>query len=370
MYMQVPFVDLKAQYMAIKNEIDQAISSVIYDSAYIGGKYVRQFEEKFAEYCRTKYCVSVGNGTDAIYIVLRALGIGKGDEAITVANSFIATSEAITMTGAGVVFVDCDPKTHNIDPKKVNAAITPRTKAIVPVHLYGRPADMVALEIIAEKHGLFLVEDAAQAHGAQLQGRRVGTFGKAACFSFYPGKNLGAYGDGGAIVTNDENLAAACRMIANHGRVKKYDHEFEGINSRLDGLQAAILCVKLKYLENWTDSRRMNAALYRTLLDGSGIVTPIEREDERHVYHLFVIRVSNREDVEANLARHGISTGIHYPIALPNLAAYKYLGFHPGDFPVAMKFSGEILSLPMFPELTQDQIHYVCEHLVNAVKQQ
>lgn len=366
--MKVPFVDLRAQYKSIAGAIDEAIADVIANAAFIGGKYVGLFEEAFASFCGARYCIGVGNGTDALYIALRALGIGKGDDVITVANSFIATAEAITMTGARVVFVDCDPHTYNLDVKKVGRAITPRTKAIVPVHLYGQPADMLSLKKLADKHRLFVIEDAAQAHGAEISGRRVGTFGHAGCFSFYPGKNLGAYGDAGAIVTDQEELAVKCRMIANHGRISKYDHDFEGINSRLDGLQAAVLGVKLKYLDQWTEKRRAAAGRYRDLLADTSAVTLIEASGMRHVYHLFVIRLPNREAVMTELKARGIDTGIHYPIALPNLRAYRYMGDAPGDFPVATKYSGEILSLPMFPELNDDQIEYVCRQLKNIVE--
>jgi dTDP-4-amino-4,6-dideoxygalactose transaminase len=366
--MEVPFVDLKAQYEEIRHEIDKTISMVIRDTAFVGGKYVNQFEEEFAHFCHTKYCIGVGNGTDALYIALRALGIGKGDRVITVANSFIATSEAISMIGAQVVFVDCDPVTYNIDVEKVVSAITAQTKAIVPVHLYGQPANMPALKNIAHKYGLFLLEDAAQAHGAEINGQRVGGFGDLACFSFYPSKNLGAYGDAGAIVTNNEKLAIQCRKIADHGRIEKYDHEFEGINSRLDGLQSGILSVKLKHLEAWTEKRRAIAVAYRERLKDSEVIAPIETEGTRHVYHLYVVRIKNRDVVQSTLKRQGIATGIHYPIALPNLQAYRYLGHTIEDFPTASKFSKEILSLPMYPELEEAQVEYVCNRLKDAVK--
>jgi dTDP-4-amino-4,6-dideoxygalactose transaminase len=361
--MHVPFVDLKAQYQGIRQEIDEAIRSVISDCAFIGGKYVTTFEEEFARYCGSKYCVGVGNGTDALHIALRALGVEADDEVITVANSFIATAEAITMTGARVVFVDCEPQTFNIDIAKVEEAISTHTKAIVPVHLYGQPSDMSALKELAQRHDLFLVEDAAQAHGAEIGGKRVGTFGHAGCFSFYPGKNLGAYGDAGAIVSDDYEFAVRARMIANHGRVKKYEHEFEGVNSRLDGLQGAILSVKLKHIDEWTEKRRAVAALYGVLLEGTDITTPKEASNRRHVYHLYVVRVSNRDKVQDKLKERGIATGIHYPIALPDLEAYKYLGYSADNFPVATRCSREILSLPMFPELDEHQVTYVCEQL-------
>ncbi len=361
--MKVPFVNLWAQYQSIKDEIDAAVESVIKSSAFIGGQYVKKFEEEFAQYVGSKHCVGVANGTDAIYIVLRALGIGPGDEVITVANSFIATSEAITLTGARVVFVDCDSQTYNIDCAKVAAAINQRTKAIVPVHLYGQPADMKTINSIASEHKLYIVEDAAQAHGAEYNGCRVGTLGNAACFSFYPGKNLGAYGDAGAIVTNDESLARRCSMIANHGRLKKYDHEIEGINSRLDGLQAAILSVKLKHLDDWTQKRRANARLYKKLLIDSGVICPFNALNVKHVYHLFVIQVANRKVIQNYLNTRDIATGIHYPIPLPNLMAYRYLGYNENDFPRVTELSTKILSLPMFAELEREQIEYVCAEL-------
>ena len=366
--MQVPFLDLKAQYEAIKQEIDQTIANVINDAAFVGGKYVKQFEEEFAAFCVAKHCVGVGNGTDALFIALRSLGVGKGDEVITAANSFIATSEAITMAGAKVVFVDCDPRTYNIDTTKILSAITPRTKAIIPVHLYGQPADLPALQTIAREYGLFLIEDAAQAHGAEFEGKRIGVFGDIACFSFYPGKNLGAYGDGGAIVTNSEGWAMKCRMLGNHGRVKKYDHEFEGVNSRLDGIQAAILSVKLRHLEEWTKKRREIAKIYNELLKNSEVMTPVEAPGVKHIYHLYVVRIPQRDAVQAALKTKGIDTGIHYPIPLPHLQAYRYLGHTSDEFPVTTQYSREILSLPMYPELSKIQIEYVCDQLRNAIK--
>jgi dTDP-4-amino-4,6-dideoxygalactose transaminase len=303
----------------------------------------------------------VGNGTDAIFLVLKAMGIGQGDEVITAANSFIATSEAITMTGARVVFVDIDSRTFNIDPIEIENKITKKTKAVIPVHLYGQPAEMAPVLEIARKHELKVIEDAAQAHGATYKGRRIGTLGDAACFSFYPGKNLGAYGDGGAIVTSDEELAIKARMLANHGRVDKYDHKIEGVNSRLDGLQAAILNAKLPHLPAWTESRRKNAYLYNELLTGvPSLEIPIEFPETRAVYHLYVVRVKNsmRSQLQLHLKKKGVSTGIHYPIALPALSAYSYLNHQDRDFPEAISTSREILSLPMFPELKEEQIRY------------
>ncbi len=364
--MTIPLVDLKAQYETIKDEIDHVISDVLSTSAFIGGPYVSAFEEAFAAFCGVRHCVGVGNGTDALFIALKVLGIGPGDEVITAANSFIATSEAITLAGARVVFTDIDPLTYNMDVQEIEGKITSKTKAIIPVHLYGQPADMDPIRAIARKHNLRVLEDAAQAHGADYRGRRVGSLGDMACFSFYPGKNLGAYGDGGAIVTNDSDLALRARKLANHGRVSKYDHDVEGVNSRLDGLQAAILHVKLKHLDAWTEKRRRGAYLYNDLLRDTPLKTPVELKNVGAVYHLYVVRSRNgvRQELIDHLGRRGISTGIHYPIALPNLQAYSYRNFAAGDYPCATDASGEILSLPMYPELTEQQIQYI----VDAIK--
>lgn len=361
--MNIQFVDLKAQYDSIKGEIDQAIATVISKTAFVGGPHLKSFEDAFAAFCQIKHCIGVGNGTDALSIALRTLGIGPGDEVITVANSFIATSEAITTTGAKVVFVDINPDTYNIDTGKIEEKITPKTKAIIPVHLYGQPADMDPILALAKKYHLKVVEDAAQAHGAIYKGRVIGSMGDMACFSFYPGKNLGAYGDGGAIVTNNEDWAQKARMIANHGRAGKYDHELEGVNSRLDGLQAAILEAKLKHLPAWTEARRRNAYCYNQYLAGTGLVTPVEIAAVTAVYHLYVVRVKkeSRQKLQDHLQAKGVSTGIHYPIALPNLLAYAYLNHSPNDFPEATRISQEIVSLPMFPELTESQIRYIAE---------
>jgi dTDP-4-amino-4,6-dideoxygalactose transaminase len=364
--MKVPFVDLRAQYHAIQDEIDAAIRQVINDTAFVGGKYLSTFEKNFSAFVGGKFCVGVGNGTDALFVALKALGIGPEDEVITAANTFIATAEAITMTGAKVVFVDCDPQTYNLDTHKIEAAITPRTKAIIPVHLYGQPVDMDVIGDLARKYHLQVVEDAAQAHAASYRGQSIGSISGVTCFSFFPGKNLGAYGDAGAIVVNDEELATRVRMVANHGRVKKYDHEFEGINSRLDGLQAAILDAKLGHLEEWTERRRAIAAKYDAHL-GQAVVTPFAAPDVRHVYHLYVIRVKNRDRVRSQLDEKGIATGIHYPIALPFLQAYRYLNHKPEDFPVAHAFQDEILSLPIHGSMPEEQVDYVIEQLLQAV---
>jgi dTDP-4-amino-4,6-dideoxygalactose transaminase len=359
--MNIPFVDLKAQYASIKNEIDDSISQVLTETAFVGGPFLDKFEKAFAAFCGAKNCIGVGNGTDAIFIALRALGIGPGHEVITAANSFIATSEAITMAGASVVFADVDPVTFNLDVTDLEKKITSRTRAVIPIHLYGQPADMDPILKIAKKHELKVIEDAAQAHGAQYKGRKVGTLGDMTSFSFYPGKNLGAYGDGGAIVTDDDELAGRARMFANHGRAEKYNHTFEGVNSRLDGLQAAILSAKLNHIEEWTERRRTNAYLYNGYLQDTGLITPAEIDDVRAVYHLYVVRVEKdiRSALQEHLKSRGIGTGIHYPITLPNLKAYEHLGHAPSDFPEATRASQEILSLPIFPELTEEQIVYV-----------
>jgi dTDP-4-amino-4,6-dideoxygalactose transaminase len=366
----VPFVDLKMQYDSIKSEIDAAIAGVIEKTAFVGGAVVKDFEDAFARYCGVDYCVGLANGTDALFLALRALEIGPGDEVITVANSFIATSEAITMAGARVVFADINPRTYTIDVERLREKITARTKAIIPVHLYGQPADMEPIVALAREHGLRVIGDGAQAHGASYRGTPIAKLADITCFSFYPGKNLGAYGDGGAIVTNNEAWAVRARMLANHGRTKKYDHDLEGVNSRLDGIQAAILGVKLRYLDEWTEKRRTNAYRYNKALQGSGVVTPVEMDNVRAVYHLYVVRVpgSRREQLQADLATHGVSTGIHYPIALPYLNAYKYLGHTQADFPESLKASSEILSLPMFPELTEEQVNYVADKIREHVR--
>ena len=363
--MKVPFLDLKAQYQSIKSEVDEAIQSVVESCAFVKGPAVKKFEKNFAEYCGAKYAVGVANGSDALYLALRALGIGAGDEVITTPDTFIATTEAITLTGAQVVFVDINPKTYNIDISKIEEKITPKTKAIIPVHLFGQPADMDPILAIAQKYNLKVVEDSAQAHGAFYHGKRVGTFGDVACFSFYPGKNLGAYGDGGAVVTNNEEIATQIAKIADHGSFKKYIHEVEGVNSRLDSIQAAVLDVKLKYIDQWNASRRKNAYIYNELLKNiNGVTTPVELENTKPVYHLYVIQVENRDNLQGKLSDGGIASGIHYPYSLHLTPAYGYLELKRGSFPVAEKCADRFLSLPMYPELTESMIKTVC----NAVE--
>ena len=366
--MNVPFLDLKAQYQSIKDEVNEAILSVVESCAYVKGPAVKQFQKNFAEYCETKYAVGVANGTDAIYLALRAVGVGPGDEVITTPDTFIATTEGITQTGAGVVFVDVNPETYNIDVSKIEGKITSKTKAIIPVHLFGQPADMDPILEIAKKHNLKIVEDAAQAHGALYNGKRVGTFGDVAGFSFYPGKNLGAYGDGGAIATNKEEIATQVEKLADHGSLKKYIHEEEGGNSRLDSVQAAVLDIKLKYLDQWNESRRKNAYTYNELLKGvDGVITPAELEGTSPVYHLYVIQIENRDGLQQKLSEAGIASGIHYPYPLHLTPAYQYMGLKKGDFPEAEKCADRFLSLPMFPELTELQIQMVCEAIKDFV---
>lgn len=357
----IPMVDLGAQYQTIKSEIDDAIARTIASSAYIGGAEMRAFEEEFAAYCADgsdgpAYCASCGNGTDAIYLALRALGIGPGDEVITVSHTFIATAEMITLAGARPVFVDVYEDTMLMDVDALEAAITPRTKAIIPVHLYGQLCDMDRIMEIAERHGLKVIEDAAQAHGARWRGRRAGTFGDLATFSFFPGKNLGAYGDGGAVVGRDPDLVQRVRMLANHGRVDKYLHEFEATSSRLDGLQAAILRVKLRRLDDWNAARRRVADRYTDALRGLDIVLPAVDARAEPVWHQYVIRVPDREGLQAALKEQGIATGVHYPVPLHRQPAYRHLEIPEGALPVTERVAADILSLPMYAELTDEQI--------------
>ncbi len=364
--MEVPFVDLYAQYLTIKNEIDNVLGNVIKETAFIKGKYVDEFENSYKEKYNINNCIGVANGTDAIYIILKMMGIGPGDEVITTAISWISTSETISLTGAKPVFVDVDPRYYTIDCSKIEEKITEKTKAIIPVHLYGQPADIKKIKEICRKHNLNLIEDCAQAHFAKYNNKFVGTFGDAASFSFYPGKNLGAYGDAGAIITNDDDLAVKMRMFANHGALKKHIHFMEGINSRLDGIQAAILNVKLKYIDDWNKKRIDIASRYNELLSGiDEIMVPFIMANARHIFHLYVIRSNKRDELQDYLKQNNISTAIHYPTALPNLPAYSYLNLKPSDFPVATKYEKEILSLPIYPELTEEQILFV----VNKIKQ-
>lgn len=366
--MTIPFVDLHAQYLGIKPEIDDAIADVIANSSYIRGPHVDAFEQGWAEMVGAKHCVSCANGTDALYIVMKGLGIKPGDEVITTAHSWISTSETITQAGGRVVFCDTEDMTFNLDAEQVESKITSRTVGIIPVHLYGQPCDMEAIMAIARKHKLWVIEDCAQAHLSRCKGQLTGTFGNAATFSFYPGKNLGAYGDAGALVTGDAKLADWCATYARHGG--KGDHLMEGINSRLDGLQAAILNVKLPHLVGWTQARQRIAARYNELLQGIGdIVTPSVAEDRDHVYHLYVIRTGRRDELRKFLGDAGIATVLNYPKALPFYPAYGYLGHRPEDFPVAHANQSRIVSLPIYPELTDEMVQYVAEKISSFYQQ-
>ena len=354
--MPVPFADLQLQYQTIKREIDGAVEAVIRDNAFIRGPYVDAFEREFAEAVEIKHCVSCASGTDALYLAMAALKVQPGDEVITTAHSWISTSAMITHVGASVVFADTDGATFTIDPAAIEAAITPRTVGIIPVHLYGQPADMDAIMEIARKHKLWVIEDCAQAHLARYKGRQVGTFGNAATYSFYPGKNLGAMGDAGAVVTPDDALAERVAMLARHGGLIKHQHHIEGINSRLDGLQAAILSAKLPHLPAWTSARQDAADVYDTGLNQiEDVVVPQVGADRTHVYHLYTIQHPRRDALAAHLEVHGVQTAINYPTALPFLQAYSRLEARPEQFPNAHRDQSHILSLPMFAEITRAQ---------------
>jgi dTDP-4-amino-4,6-dideoxygalactose transaminase len=358
--MPVPFADLQLQYQTIKAEIDAAIAAVIRDNAFIRGPFVDAFEREFAAAVDAGHCISCANGTDALYLAMAALKVAPGDEVITTAHSWISTSAMITHAGANVVFCDTDRDTFTIDPAGIEAAITPRTVGIIPVHLYGQPADMDAIMAIAARHKLWVIEDCAQAHLARYKGRQVGTFGTAATYSFYPGKNLGAMGDAGAVVTNDGALGEHIAMLARHGGLTKHQHRIEGINSRLDGMQAAILSAKLPHLPAWTASRRAAAKIYDAGLNQiEDVAIPAVAPDRSHVYHLYTIRHPRRDALAAHLSAHGVQTAINYPTALPFLAAYSRLGHRPEQFPNAFAQQSTILSLPMFAEITREQLDEV-----------
>lgn len=369
---KVPLVDLKAQYLSIKAEIDTAMQRVVDNTSFIGGKEVSDFEAAFARFQQTKRAVGVSSGTGAIFLALRALGVGPGDEVITTAHTFIATVEPIETLGATTVLVDIDPVSYNIDPAQIEAAITPRTKVIMPVHLYGQLAPMEEIMAIARKHNLRVVEDAAQAHGAELNGKRAGAWGDAACFSFYPGKNLGAYGDGGAVCTNDDVLADKIAKLRDHGRTTKYEHDEIGYGERLDGIQAAILGAKLPHLNDWNAARHRHAAFYNEALAGvPGIATPRELAGERHIYHIYCVRVgSNRDAILKELNARGIGAGIHYPIPIHLQPAMARYGWKAADFPNAAAAADTILSLPIYPEITNEQLSQIAEDLAEIVAAQ
>lgn len=361
--MNIPLVDLKAQYESIKEEIDKAISRVLATSQFILGKEVEAFEEEFARYLGVRHAVGVNSGTSALYLVLLALGVGPGDEVITVSQTFIATVEAICWTGARPVFVDIEEKTYTLDPARLEAVITKKTKGIIPVHLYGHPADMDPILEIAQRRNLWVAEDACQAHGALYKGKKVGSLGRAACFSFYPGKNLGAYGEGGAVVTNDAGLATLIKKLRNHGGLAKYSHELMGWNARLEGMQGAILRAKLPYLDRWNELRRQHAREYASLLKGSDLGLPQEASWARSVFHLYVIRASRRDALDAYLNKQGIGSSIHYPKPNHLLSCFKTLGYGEGDFPVTEQISREVISLPLYPELAPKQIETVASQV-------
>lgn len=363
--MRVPFLDLRAQYESIKTEINAAIQEVLDSCAFAGGPFVEKFEKEWAAYCGVKHAIGVGNGTDALWLALLALGVGRGDEVITVSSTFIATAEAISLTGATPVFVDIDERYYTMDPNLLEKAITPRTKAIIPVHLFGQCADMDPILDIARRRGIPVIEDACQAHGAAYKGRKAGSMGEAAAFSFYPGKNLGAYGEAGAVTTNRDDLAATMRMFRDHGQAKKYHHEIVGWNARMDGIQGAVLSVKLKYLENWNERRRQCATTYDLELGSEpGIVTPLARADSKHVYHVYAIKIPDREAVIAKLKEQVINCAIHYPVPVHLQKAYEDMGMMKGSLPLTECCAKQFMSLPMFAELSHDGIVYIC----NAIR--
>jgi dTDP-4-amino-4,6-dideoxygalactose transaminase len=368
--MQVPFLNLKAQHDSLRTELLAAIQEVIDASAFAGGPFVARFEEDFAAYCGASYALGLGHGTEALWLGLLGMGVRPGDEVITVPSTFMATAEAITYCGAKPVFVDIEDRTYTMDPAGLEKAITSRTKAIIPVHLFGQVADMGPILEIAGRHGLPVLEDACQAHGAEYRGRRAGVLGRAGCFSFYPGKNLGAMGEGGALVTNDAALKDYVAMMRDHGQRKKYYHELVGWNGRMDGIQGAVLRVKLKHLERGNEARRQHAALYGKLLAGlKELRLPVEAPERKHVWHVYAVRVRQRDALLERLGKAGIHCGIHYPVPVHLQHAYRELGLGPGSFPVAERCAQEFLSLPMFPELTQQQVQAVSRELELALRE-
>ncbi len=366
--MTVPFLDLKSHHAPLRGEFISAIQEVIDAAAFAGGPFVAHFEAEFASYCDCLHAIGVGSGTEALWLTLLALGIGSADEVITVPNTFIATAEAITYCGAKPVFVDVDECTYTMDPAALEKSITPRTKAIIPVHLFGQPADMDPILRIARERGVYVVEDACQAHGAEYKGRKVGSLGEAGCFSFYPGKNLGAFGEAGAVVTNDTKLQEKIRILRDHGQIRKYHHIMVGWNCRMDGIQAAILRIKLRFLERSNQLRRSHAAHYDEALDGiEELVRPVQAEWVRHVYHIYAIRVHDRDEVIRLLAEKGVGCGVHYPIPIHLQEAYRGLEDQSGAFPISERCANEFISLPMFPELTPAQVEMVAQSVKEAV---
>jgi dTDP-4-amino-4,6-dideoxygalactose transaminase len=357
----IPLVDLKAQHDKIRGELDAAVAQVVDTSSFIMGPAVKEFETDYAAWCGCKHAIGCSSGTSALHLALQALGLGPGDEVVTIPHTFIATIEAVSQCGARPVFVDIDPETYTMDASQLEKAITGKTKAVITVHLYGHPTDMDPIMKIAEKHGLKVVEDCAQAHGAEYKGKKVGTIGDIGCFSFFPAKNLGAFGDAGAVTTNDDALARTIKLTRNHGREGKYEHEMIGFNERIDTLHAAVLKTKLPHLTGWNDGRRANAAAYSAQLKGSSVSTPAEKDWAKHVYHLYVVRHAERDKLQAHLKEAGVATGVHYPMPLHLQPAYEFLGYRKGAFPATEKAAVEILSLPMYPELAAAQVSAVSE---------
>jgi dTDP-4-amino-4,6-dideoxygalactose transaminase len=362
----VPYFDLKAQYGLLRDEILEALDRVCQNATFILGEEVEKFEQAFAKYCEVKHCVALNSGTSALHLALLAAGIGAGDEVITTSNTFIATAEAIAYTGATPVFVDIHPETANIDPERIQAAITQHTRAIIPVHLYGRPANLDSILEIAERHSLLVIEDACQAHGARYAGKRVGGFGHAAAFSFYPGKNLGAYGEGGALTTNDDGVASMTRSLRSHGESTRYLHQYVGYNYRMDGFQAAVLNVKMKYLKQWTAKRQASAGLYRRLLQDANVRLLEDPPGAECVYHLFVAYTENRDRVRAELGKLGVQTAVHYPKPVHLQEAFSHLGQSPGSLPFTERACEHVLSMPLFPEMTEEQVSYAAHCLAEV----
>ncbi|OJU49619.1 MAG: erythromycin biosynthesis sensory transduction protein eryC1 [Mesorhizobium sp. 61-13] len=363
----IPFLDLKAQYASIKEEVDAAALRVLASTQYVLGEEVAAFEKEFATYSQARHAIAVNTGTSALHLALLAAGIGPGDEVITVPFTFVASVSAVCYTGAKPVFVDIEPTTYTMDPAKLEAAITSRTKAIMPIHLYGQMADMTPIMEIAARHGIPVIEDACQAHGAEYHGKRAGSIGISGCFSFYPGKNLGACGEGGLVVTNDDATATKIRMLRDWGQEQRYHHTLKGFNYRMDGIQGAILRVKLRHLEKWTEARRTNARHYTTLLKNvEAVAAPTEAAGRRHVYHIYAVRLSDREALRQSLDAAGIATGLHYPIPVHLQKAHADLGHHKGDFPVSEQVASEVLSVPLYPELTSEQIATVVDAIAEA----
>ncbi|WEJ59320.1 DegT/DnrJ/EryC1/StrS family aminotransferase [Devosia sp. FJ2-5-3] len=357
----IPFLDLRAQYALIQQQIESAVTNVLRSGHYVLGDEVKAFEEEFATYCGTRHAIAVNTGTSALHLALLAAGIKAGDEVITTPFTFIASAAAIRYIGARPVFVDIDPKTFNIDPNQIERAITPRTKAILPVHLYGQMAPMNDILIIAARHGLAVIEDACQAHGAEYDRQRAGSIGVSGCFSFYPGKNLGAYGEGGIVVTSNDEQARKIRMLRDWGQERRYHHVMEGYNYRMDAIQGTILRVKLRQLEAWTEARRARARLYTKLLAGSDVIAPLEMEGNRHVWHIFAVRSADRDGLRARLQHDGIETGLHYPVPVHLQPAYADLGYQRGDFPQTEAAADSVLSLPIYPELSERDVAFIAD---------